>query len=199
MTLLERSLLVFGLTCLGWYALAAADAAYTQLEARAAIEQMIDSAKAPIVPAVAPGEPAPTMDDHLIGLLEIPRLGISTAVVEGDDVAALRGAAGHLPDTPKPWEGGNSAIAAHRDGLFRPLKGIRVGDMMRVMTPRGEVHYQVTKTRIVTPSDLSVLAPTEEQTLTLITCYPFYYVGSAPKRFIVHAERVPNEELTTKN
>jgi sortase A len=201
MRLLEKALLVFGLACLGWYGLVAADAAYTQRVARAALEQLIEKTDAakPIPPAAPAGEPAPTMDDNLIGLLEIPRLGMSTPIVEGDDKQTLHGAVGHLPDTPRPWERGNSAIAAHRDGLFRPLKDIRIGDQVRVMTPRGEVRYEVTKTRIVKPTDLSVLAATSEQTLTLITCYPFYYVGSAPKRFIVHAERVANEELRTKN
>jgi LPXTG-site transpeptidase (sortase) family protein len=125
-----------------------------------------------------------------LGLLEIPRLGLSAPVVEGDDNAALRGAAGHLPDTPHPWENGNSAIAAHRDGLFRPLRHIRVGDEVRVQTSHGSIRYKVTDTHIVQPTDLSVLQPAAGPTLTLITCYPFYYVGSAPQRFIVHADRV---------
>jgi LPXTG-site transpeptidase (sortase) family protein len=123
-------------------------------------------------------------------MLDIPRLSMSTPVVRGDDDATLQLAAGHLPDTPKPWEPGNSAIAGHRDGLFRPLKNIRVGDEVFVRTTRGDLRYRVSDTRIVTPDDLSVLRPTASHTLTLITCYPFYYVGSAPKRFIVHAERV---------
>jgi sortase A len=124
-------------------------------------------------------------------MLEIPRLGLSAPVVEGDDADALRGAAGHLPDTPHPWENGNSAIAAHRDGLFRPLRRIRVGDEVRVQTVHGPIRYKVRDTRIVEPTDLSVLQPTRGATLTLITCYPFNYVGAAPQRFIVHADRVP--------
>lgn len=194
MKTLERAFLVIGLACLGWYGLTAADAAYTQRGARAALDQLMDKADTPMPPAPAAGEPAPTMDDNLVGLLEIPRLGVSTPVVEGDDSRALRGAAGHLRDTPRPWESGNSAIAAHRDGLFRPLKNIRIGDEVTVMTPRGEVRYEVKRTRIVMPTDLSVLAPTQGQTLTLITCYPFNYIGSAPKRFIVQAERVESDE-----
>ena len=89
-----------------------------------------------------------------------------------------------------PWEDGNSAMAGHRDGLFRPLKDVKVGDEIRFRTTRDEFRYRVTKTSIVMPDDLSVLAPQSDRPrLTLITCYPFYYVGSAPKRFIVHAAR----------
>ena len=87
-------------------------------------------------------------------------------------------------------EPGNSAIAGHRDGLFRPLKDVKVGDEIRFRTTRDEYRYRVTKTAIVMPDDLSVLAPQSgPATLTLITCYPFYYVGAAPKRFVVHAAR----------
>lgn len=182
MAFLERALLVFGLSCIGYYGLAAADAAYTEREARAAIATKL----AAPVPEV--GNAA--MGSNLIGVLEIPRLHLSTPVVEGDSAAALNGTAGHLPDTPRPWEKGNSAIAAHRDRQFRALRNIRIGDELRVETPYGDLRYQVRDTHIVLPTDLSVLEAKSEQMLTLITCYPFYYVGSAPKRFIVHAERV---------
>ena len=126
----------------------------------------------------------------MIALVEIPRLGVSSPVLSGDGSEALDVAVGHLPDTPAPWEGGNSAFAAHRDGLFRPLKDIRVGDDVRVRSAHGDFVYRVRQTKIVMPDDLSVLAPTTRDTLTLITCYPFYFVGHAPKRFIVQAERV---------
>ena len=193
--LLERVLLVFGLTCLGWYGLAAVDAAYTEQEARVAIEHALDRAE-----ATAPDRAEPpaelTMGSNLIGMLEIRRLGLSAPVVEGDDSKALKGAAGHLPDTPRPWEKGNSAIAAHRDTLFRPLRNIRIGDELRMQTPHGEMLYRVKDTHIVLPSDLSVLETTSKDMLTLITCYPFYYVGSAPKRFVVHAERVTPDSPT---
>ena len=92
-------------------------------------------------------------------------------------------------DSSKKKKKGNSAIAAHRDGLFRPLKNVKVGDEIRFRTTREQIRYRVTKTKIVDPDDVSVLAPQPRSTLTLITCYPFYYVGTAPKRFVVHAER----------
>jgi sortase A len=125
----------------------------------------------------------------MVGILEIPRLNISSAVMSGDDARTLDKAVGHLPDTPKPWESGNSAVAAHRDGLFRPLKNIKVGDDLRMRTAHGEFTYRVRELKIVMPQDLSVLESTDTDTLTLITCYPFNYVGSAPKRFVVQATR----------
>ncbi len=135
-------------------------------------------------PSVLPiGEP--------MGRIEVPRLHVSAAVANGDDDGTLSVAIGHLPDTPFPWEAGNSALAGHRDTFFRQLRNIRVGDDMRVATPYGDFTYQVSRTLIVTPDDLSVLEPTAEPTLTLVTCYPFSYVGHAPKRFIVQAVRVP--------
>ena len=124
-----------------------------------------------------------------IGRLEIPRLGLSSVVIEGDGVAALLVGVGHLADTPLPWQGGNSALAAHRDTFFRPLAGIRPKDVIRFSTADAELEYVVTETMIVEPTDVEVLDPTMTATLTLITCYPFDYVGPAPNRFIVRAER----------
>jgi sortase A len=146
------------------------------------------------IAAAAPVKaPAAVRDlPDLIGILDIPRLRLSTPVVSGDDDKTLQVAVGHLPDTPRPWEPGNSAMAAHRDGLFRPLKNIRVGDSLRVRTTHGNLEYRVRDIKIVTPDDLSVLEQTPADTLTLITCYPFHYIGAAPKRFIVHAERIPD-------
>jgi len=92
---------------------------------------------------------------------------------------------------------GNVALAAHRDTFFRPLKNVRQGDRIRMTTPDGIFTYVVRDTRIVAPTDVSVLEPTPEDTLTLITCYPFTYIGTAPKRFVVRAIR--NAELRTQN
>ena len=133
----------------------------------------------------------PLVHGELIGRVDVPRLKLSAAVAEGDDDKTLGKAVGHLPDTPLPWhQRGNVALAAHRDGLFRPLEKIRLNDDVRIVTTRGEYHYRVTKTHIVDPDDVWVLAPTEAPTLTLITCYPFSFVGNAPQRFIVQAELV---------
>jgi sortase A len=124
-----------------------------------------------------------------IGLLEIPRLGLSSIVLEGDDVAELLFGVGHLADTPLPWHGGNSVFAAHRDTFFRPLAGIRRNDIIRFSTADAEFEYVVKELKVVEPTDLEVLDPTPSATLTLITCYPFDYIGPAPNRFIVTAER----------
>lgn len=126
----------------------------------------------------------------VVGWIEVPRLNISTAVVEGDDALALRLGAGHIPGTPLPGADGNVGIAAHRDSFFRSLGGIEPLDRIRLRTRNGDWDYAVESTRIVSPSDVSVLAGSGQPELTLVTCYPFRYVGSAPLRFIVRAHRV---------
>lgn len=134
-------------------------------------------------PAPKPGTP--------IGVLEIPRLGLSSIVLEGDEHAALLLGVGHLPDTPLPWRDGNSVLAAHRDTFFRPLEGIRRNDVITFTTADTRLDYIVKSTKIVEPTDLEVLAPASSARLTLITCFPFHYIGPAPRRFVVMAERRP--------
>ena len=142
------------------------------------------------LPGTRPAEPRPAVQQgEPIGTLEIPRLGISSVVLEGDDVAALLLGVGHLADTPLPWHDGNSVFAAHRDTFFRPLAGIRRNDIIRFSTADAEFEYVVKEMKVVEPTDLAVLDPTPSATLTLITCYPFDYIGPAPSRFIVKAER----------
>ena len=181
--LFEWLLLGIGLGCLGVYASETVEARRFQAEQTAVFERDA-KAERPV---------ADVRTGSLIGMLDVPRLDLSTPVIQGDDTRTLKRAVGHLPDTPMPWDEGNSAIAGHRDGLFRPLKDVKIGDEIRFRTTRAEYRYRVKKTAIVKPDDLSVLAPQHDPaTLTLITCYPFYYVGTAPKRFIVHAERLSN-------
>jgi len=136
---------------------------------------------------LAPPKAAPVPDNGLVGRLDIPRVGLSVMVVNGDDDDTLSRAVGHLRGTPFPWEVGNTAMAGHRDSFFRPLKDVREGDAIRMTTVLGTFTYRVTGTEIVGPDDVSVLAPTPYRALTLVTCYPFVYVGRAPKRFIIHA------------
>jgi len=126
----------------------------------------------------------------LVGRIDVPRLKLSTLAREGVDARTLRGSAGHVPGSALPGEAGNAAFAAHRDTFFRPLKGVRTGDAIAVTTPHGEFTYVVSATRVVDPSDVSVLRASTEPTLTLVTCYPFDYVGAAPHRFIVTARLV---------
>jgi len=120
--------------------------------------------------------------------LSIPRLDTELYVVEGDDSADLLRGPGHLPGTAMPGDDGNCVIAAHRDTHFRVLKDIHKGDDIIVQTSRGQFLYRVAGTQIVQPSNTSALEPTHDAELKLITCYPFYYVGSAPKRFVVKAQ-----------
>jgi sortase A len=126
----------------------------------------------------------------LIGRLEIPRLGLSAMMMEGDDAKTLRRAVGHIPGTPLPGQPGNIALTGHRDTFFRPLRNIRANDIIVVTTLQGEYRYRVLSTRIVTPDNVAVLDAAGGEILTLVTCYPFYFVGAAPDRFIVRAERL---------
>ncbi|MCU1232565.1 MAG: sortase family protein [Candidatus Solibacter sp.] len=126
----------------------------------------------------------------MIGRIEIARLGISVMVVEGTGATALRRAAGHIAGTALPGQPGNIGISAHRDTFFRPLRNVRKNDVITLTTLAGEYRYRVATTRIVRPADVEVLAASDGEVLTLVTCYPFYFLGSAPDRFIVRAERV---------
>lgn len=188
---IPRSLMVFGIACLVFYGVVTAQTKRYQRDANARIEQMVTVGRTPEVTRNLPDTLKPLAPGDLIGRVDIPRIKLSAAIAEGDDERTLGKAVGHLPDTPLPWHRrGNVALAAHRDGLFRPLARVRLNDDVRVVTARGEYHYRVKKTQIVGPNDVSVLAPTKTATLTLITCYPFSFVGNAPKRFIVQAELV---------
>jgi sortase A len=128
-----------------------------------------------------------TREGDLVGKLEIPRIGISVIVLEGVGSDTLRLAAGHVPGTALPGTAGNAAIAAHRDTFFRKLQRIRPDDRIQVSSVGGTYEYVVDSTEIVDPENIQVLDSGARPELTLVTCYPFYFVGSAPKRFIVHS------------
>ena len=132
--------------------------------------------------------PATTGD--LIGLIQIPRLDLSVVVIEGASAKVLRRGAGHIPGTALPGDPGNTAISGHRDTFFLPLANIRLNDRITLTTLQGEYSYRVVSTKVVKPSDMSVLNQSRDEVLTLVTCYPFYLVGPAPDRFIVRAKRV---------
>jgi sortase A len=134
--------------------------------------------------------PVPIPDHGLIGRIEIERLGLSAMIVEGADDASLRRAVGHISGTALPGQTGNVGMAGHRDTFFRPLRNIKRDDIITLTTLRGNYAYRVVSTRIVKPSDVAVLNPDGTEVLTLVTCYPFYFVGSAPDRFIVRAKRI---------
>ena len=119
------------------------------------------------------------------------------AVLPGTDEFVLNRGLGHIEETALPGTGGNSGIAGHRDGFLRGLKDIAVGDAVELETLEGRQVYRVERMWIVEPEDVSVLDPTPVQSLTLVTCYPFYFIGSAPQRFIVRAVRAEEERRTS--
>jgi len=137
----------------------------------------------------APSARPPVNEGALIGRLQIPRLGLSAIVMEGVTARTLRRAVGHVPGTPLPGEPGNVSLSAHRDTFFRGLRKIQPGDIITVSTVSGDVHrYRVGAIRVVPPSDTKILNAYSGPGINLITCFPFYYVGPSPKRFIVHAD-----------
>jgi sortase A len=141
--------------------------------------------------------PPPAIEGSLVGRVEIPRLGVSSLVLEGVAGSTLRHGVGHIPRTSLPQQPGNVGLAGHRDTVFRALQDVRPGDLILLDTLAGSYRYQVDWTRIVQPDDVSVLAAAARAELTLVTCYPFHYVGSAPERFIVRGHRVDDPGAST--
>jgi sortase A len=204
----ERALLLVGIVCLGIWLWVWLDARVFEMEQNEVLDKALAAPAHRNSPPAAETDalgsfqptgkesakvPAPE-DGELIGRISIPRIGVSAVVVQGVGKRTLRRGAGHIPDTAMPFQqAGNVGIAAHRDSFFRGLKDIHEHDTIELTTLEGTFRYQVAWTRIVKPEDTSVLAPTDEPALTLVTCYPFYYVGSAPKRFVVRAHRIDDD------
>lgn len=122
-----------------------------------------------------------------LAVLRIPRIGLDAPVLDGTDELTLNAGVGLIEDTARPGGGGNVGIAGHRDGFFRALKDAAVGDEVDLDTPAGTETYAIESIRVVDPEDVSVLGPTAGPALTLVSCYPFYWVGPAPKRVVVRA------------
>jgi LPXTG-site transpeptidase (sortase) family protein len=204
---LIRGLVTVAALCFAIVAWTVAEQAYYRAAARALSLSVRTASDAVEVPSHSPATESPAIADPdstviaatavpanryapgLIGELDVPHLGIATAVVEGDDGASLRRGAGHLRWTAMPGDTGNVVLAGHRDTVFRRLGDLQRGDRLRLTTARGVFHYRVARTLRVRPSDTWVLHRTAAA-LTLITCYPFDWVGSAPERWIVQAETI---------
>ena len=135
-------------------------------------------------------EPHVPISGEVLGQIRIPRLNLQAIIVEGDSREVLDKAVGHLPGTAMPGEWGNVALAGHRDRLFRPLRDIREGDSIAIEWQGSFIEYEVVSTFVVPPTATDVLQSTNQRELTLITCFPFNYVGAAPNRFIVRAREV---------
>jgi sortase A len=193
----ERLLVTAGAAMLAWWALLVADAELSQRAARQSLEAAWRSSRSVSLeqPRGEDAAPAPAaapagLEGSAIATLSIPRVHLSAVVLHGSDSRTLRRGPGHLENTALPGDSGNVVIAGHRDSFFRPLRHVEVGDDIFLDTPHGRSHYRVTSLQVVRPSDVSVLAPTDAATLTLITCYPFWVLGNAPDRFVVRAARL---------
>jgi len=142
-------------------------------------------------PATAPAEvPRPLHKGDMVARLSIERLNSEWVVLEGADPSELKRGPGHLIDSALPGSRGNCVIAGHRDTQFRALRNVEIGEEISLETGGRTYRYRVINREVVAPTDTSALDPTEKPTLTLVTCYPFYYVGPAPKRFVIRAELV---------
>lgn len=182
---LERLFLLIGAAALGYYFYVNVEARlYQEMETRE-----LDAILASGPPAMPLLDAAPVVQGSAIGRIEIPRLGVSSVIRAGVDARTLRLAVGHIPGTALPGHSGNTGLAGHRDTFFRRLREIRTFDEIRIVTPAGTTFYEVERTRIVKPGDTWVLDDTSIPSVTLVTCYPFTYLGSAPDRFIVRAIR----------
>jgi len=179
---LGSALIFGGVALLAWYGWTLHERTTAQRRAKEWLSRTTTAHRTASLPPVHRGD--------VIGELEIPRLQVSVMIFEGDDAGILKEGAGHIPGTALQPGAGNIGIAAHRDTYFRPLRLVHANDVIALKTPAGISRYAVTETKIVPPSDVGVLAGAPERDLTLVTCYPFYYFGHAPKRFIVHARKL---------
>ena len=185
--------LVVAIVCLGIYGYAYLERTLYQTYASRAFDQTADRAAAE--PAsndkIAPvGRRSVRYSTALIGRLSVPRVHLSAMVREGVGRDTLQLAVGHIPATALPGQAGNVAVAGHRDTFFRELKNLNTGDEIRFSTLHGDFKYEVESLLVVEPENVAVLAPSSGNVLTLVTCYPFSYIGAAPKRFIVRARQV---------
>lgn len=191
----ERLLLIGGAAALLWCAGIATSTAVVQRLARETLRATPpvaarSSSTVDAASLASPATPPRVVPGSILAELSIPRVGVDAMVFQGSDDRTLRFGLGHLEDTPLPGEPGNVAIAGHRDTFFRPLEHVRVGDDIWLDTADARVHYRVSWLRVVSSSSVSVVGPTMEATLTLVTCYPFRFIGPAPDRFVVRAQRV---------
>lgn len=190
----ERVLFVTAFVSLGWCAWTLVDAAQFERRHERRLNVLgVDAygpPRAPFAPLGAVATREETRASGLVGRLEIERLGLSAIVSEGIGSRTLRRSVGHVPGSAFPGESGNVVLAAHRDRHFRPLRKIRAGDVVRLTTPDGAFAYRVEFARVVEAESHELVADLAAPVLTLVTCYPFYFVGDAPQRFVVRARLV---------
>ncbi len=141
-------------------------------------------------PVVANAVYSPVKLGEVIGIITIPKLSETYPIVQGTDDNSLKHGVGHFVNSVMPGAKDNTVLAGHRDTVFSKLGRLKLGDLIVIKTSSGTFNYSVTRTRIVLANDKTVIVPTPTATLTLSTCYPFYYIGSAPDRYIVSAKLV---------
>lgn len=204
---LERGLLITGVILLAVFAAAMVHRSISSQAALAQFDQMkASAAEPPKVAALDLGderkvdyalwskervrvhqESLTALKGAPVAVLSVGRLGIRVPVFDGTDDLALNRGAGWIAGTARPGQDGNVGLAGHRDGFFRGLKDVKTGDKLELATLHGVRHYAVDEIEIVTPDNVSVLQKRAAPSVTLVTCYPFYFIGDAPKRWIVHA------------
>jgi len=172
------------------------DSTHKQVLASRAVETMLRSAGWKKVRSQP--ESSSAQSDVPLAVLRIPRIRLEVPVLEGTDKRILNHAVGRIPGTARLGEGGNIGLAGHRDGFFRGLKDVTVGDTVELRGPTGTVAYKVDQLSVVAPQDVSVLNPKSGPSLTLVTCYPFYFVGAAPQRYIVSASPAQAPEQSVR-
>ncbi|MGA3372958.1 MAG: class D sortase [Terracidiphilus sp.] len=181
----RRLFLITGILAISYVALTLLNARLYQDAASHVLEQQMHADEQH---AVSRSKPTVKEGDTL-GKMEIPRLGFSVVVLQGTTSKTLLLGVGHIEGTALPGEAGNIGIAGHRDTYFRVLKDIRANDEIRLQTASGISSYEVDWIQITDPGDGGIVANSNESALTLVTCYPFHYIGAAPERFVVHAHR----------
>ena len=181
-------LLTVGVAALGYVGYVSADSKAYQVVEKEKFTQAME--RETLIQAVVSHRPAILREGDVIGEIQVPRLGLDAMVVQGDSAGNLQRAVAHISNSALPGEWGNVALAGHRDTFFRPLRDIRAGDEIRLKTAEGAFEYRVQSIEIVGFRDTQVLEPSSGRDLTLITCFPFSFVGRAPGRFVVRAMEV---------
>jgi sortase A len=196
----ERLLLLIGVICVGYFLYVHVEARLYQNFEDRELDQILNSANTVGTSATRSDDSRERLgprrvipDGSVVGRIEVPRLGVSAVIRAGSDARTLRLAVGYIAGTAFPGDRGNVGLAGHRDTFFRKLRDINPDDEIRIVTKEGVFHYSVQRTSIVMPSDVWVLNQTDYPALTLVTCYPFTYIGSAPQRFIVRAALKPSK------
>jgi sortase A len=194
---LEIVLLMSAVASLGWVVHEQVTASRDQANWAEELDAQLAAAAAAPGAGARPADSPRTVQKHApaprtLGRIEVPRLGLSAMTREGTDAATLRRAVGHVASSALPGQPGNAAFAGHRDTFFSKLRDVKKGDEIIFTTAEGRHHYVVDDLRVVDSADVSVLEPTTRPVLTLVTCYPFNYIGPAPERFVVRAVLSPS-------